>query len=243
MKPAEGARTVLEGSARLVACVEQRSDRAEFMAGPAFARFCEYWGRFAKQVRREQVRRRAGPCSQSITQAGDLRTLDQIGRLSQGGGGSDADSESDRAVIETSALSTTLARALAVFEAWQGRFFAFAPSSHAILTSAADHTADIVDKLREASSAIKRCGPSLEQSGEDHDRVKRGVERLRRAVVKIVEPPTSAEAECPPEVRTCARAILEDIVNVLCEKVSVPIYHVKQGTHGMRREPRTRQPP
>ncbi|EIW51672.1 separase [Trametes versicolor FP-101664 SS1] len=181
VKPAEGARTVLEGSARLVACVEQRSDRAEFMAGPAFARFCEYWGRFAKQ-------------------AGDLRTLDQIGKLSQGAGGSDADTESDRAVIETSALSTTLARALAVFEAWQ------------------DHTADIVDKLREASSAIKRCGHSLGQSGEDHDRVKRGVERLRRAVVKIIEPSASAETNCPPEVRTCARAILQQIVDVLCEK-------------------------
>lgn len=153
-----------------------------------------------------------------------MRTLDQIGRLSQGAGGSDADTESDRAVIETSALSTMLARALAVFEAWQGRVFASSPAPLAILTSAADHTTDIVDKVREASSAIKRCGPSLGQSGEDHDRVKRGVERLRRAVVKIIEPPASAETHCPPEVRTCARAILEQIVDVLCEKVSFSLY-------------------
>lgn len=63
VKPAEGARTVLDGSARLVACVEQRSDYAEFMAGPAFARFCEYWGRFAKQVRRGYVQPEASLCS------------------------------------------------------------------------------------------------------------------------------------------------------------------------------------
>lgn len=100
---------------------------------------------------------------------------------------------------------------------------------YAILTSAADHTADIVDKLREASSAIKRCGHSLGQSGEDHDRVKRGVERLRRAVVKLIEPSASAETNYPPEVRTCARAILEQIVDVLCEKVSSSVHGAKLG--------------
>ncbi len=49
--PVEGAKTVYDACARLVACTEKRSDRAEFMAGGAFARFCEYWSRFAKQVR------------------------------------------------------------------------------------------------------------------------------------------------------------------------------------------------
>ncbi|OJT06676.1 Separin, partial [Trametes pubescens] len=62
-----------------------------------------------------------------------------------------------------------------------------------------------VDKLREASSAIKRCGPSLGQSGEDRDRVKRGGERLRRAVVKIIEPSASAETNCPPELHQGGR--------------------------------------
>ncbi|KAI0634651.1 peptidase family C50-domain-containing protein [Trametes polyzona] len=179
VSPSEGARTVLEGCTRLIASVERRSDRADFMSGAAFARFCEYWGRFAKL-------------------AGDVRTLEQISNLTQGSAGN-ADTSSDRMVVETSALCTTLARGLAVFEAWQ------------------DHTTDIVDKLREASSAITRCGPSLEQSGDDHDRVKRGVERLRRAAVKIVEPPTASATDIPPEVRTCACGILEQIADVLCE--------------------------
>ena len=49
--PQEGAKSVCDSYARLVDCVERRPDRTEFMAGPAFARFCEYWSRFAKQVR------------------------------------------------------------------------------------------------------------------------------------------------------------------------------------------------
>ncbi|KAH9848957.1 peptidase family C50-domain-containing protein [Lenzites betulinus] len=182
-KPLEGARAVLEGSARLVAHTEQRSDRADFMAGPAFARFCEYWSRFAKQ-------------------AGDLRTFEQISGLTKASSGG-AETDADRAVIEASALSTTLARALAIFEAWQ------------------DHTDDIVDKLREAFSAISRCSSSLGQPGEDHDRVKRGVERLRRAVMKIIEPPTSSNIDYPPSIRTCARAMLEQIVDALCEQKAI----------------------
>ncbi|KAI0777838.1 peptidase family C50-domain-containing protein [Trametes elegans] len=179
--PMEGAQTVLDGSARLVAFVQKRDDRAEFMSGIAFARFCEYWGRFAKQ-------------------AGDLRTLERITRLTQGTG-SEPQSGKERAVIETSALCTILAKALAVFEAWQ------------------DHATDIVSKLQDASSALGRCGLSLSETGDDHDRVKRGVERLRRAVVKIVEAPSSGESNHPAEVRACARAILEQIVDVLCEQV------------------------
>ena len=87
----------------------------------------------------------------------------------------------------------------------------------------ADHASDIAEKLQEASKAIPRCGASLAQSGDDHDRVKRGLERLRRAAVKIVEPPTNADTECPSEVRTCVRGVLEQIIDVLCEKVRVAV--------------------
>ncbi|KAI0360283.1 hypothetical protein OH77DRAFT_1393661 [Trametes cingulata] len=180
VQPAEGARIVLEGIARLIGYAERRSDHNDFMSGVAFARFCEYWSRFAKQ-------------------AGDLRVLEQITRLTSGARG-EAPLEQDRTTIETSALCATLARALTILEKWP------------------EHTSDLVDKLQEGSRAIARCSASLAQSGEDHDRVKRGLERLRRAVVKIIEPPAGAETDIPPEVRTCARGILEQIVDVLCEK-------------------------
>ncbi|KAI0324727.1 hypothetical protein GY45DRAFT_1357090 [Cubamyces sp. BRFM 1775] len=180
VKAKEGVKTVLDGSDRIVASVEQRQDSAEFMSGQAFARFCEYWSRFAKR-------------------AGDLYTLDRINKFTHVANGQEGNEE-DRAVIETSALCTVLARALAIVEAWS------------------EHVSDIVDKLQEASNAIQRCGPSLVQSGDDHDRVKRGLERLRRASVKIVEQPTSADIEYPPEVRTCVRGVLEQIIDVLCEK-------------------------
>ncbi|KAI0824951.1 peptidase family C50-domain-containing protein [Trametes gibbosa] len=183
VKPSDGARVVLECSTRLIAHTQERKDCADFMAGPAFARFCEYWSRFAKQ-------------------AGDLRAFEQINVLTKAGSGG-AETHADRTVIETSALCTTLARALAVLEAWQ------------------DHMADIVDKSTELSDTIGRCRSSLGQSGEDHDRVKRGVERLRRTVTKIVEPSASTNATCPPEVQTCARTILEQIADVLCEQRAV----------------------
>ena len=51
VKANEGVKTVLDGSDRIAASVEQRQDSAEFMSGQAFVRFCEYWSRFAKQVR------------------------------------------------------------------------------------------------------------------------------------------------------------------------------------------------
>ncbi|KAI9061528.1 hypothetical protein FKP32DRAFT_1654199 [Trametes sanguinea] len=180
IKTSEGTKVVLDSAARLVASVEQRQDRVEFMSGPAFARFCEYWSRFAKQ-------------------AGDLNTLEQISRLTQGANGQ-AETDADRAVIETSALCTTLARALTILEAWS------------------DHQDHLVDKLQSASSAIARCGVSLSQSGDEHDRVKRGIERLRRAAAKLVEPPSDAETEIPPNVRNCARSILQQVVDTLCEK-------------------------
>ena len=49
--PRESAKTVSDAFARLVESAETRPDASEFMAGPTFARFCEYWSRFAKQVR------------------------------------------------------------------------------------------------------------------------------------------------------------------------------------------------
>ncbi|KAL7283883.1 hypothetical protein ACG7TL_001154 [Trametes sanguinea] len=183
IKTSEGMNLVLNSAARLISSVEQRTDRVEFMSGPAFARFCEYWSRFAKQ-------------------AGDLSTLDRINKLTQGAHGQ-ARTDEDRTVIETSALCTTLARTLAILETW------------------ADHTHDLVDKLKDASSAIARCGLSLSESGDEHDRVKRGIERLRRAAVKLVEPPSGAETEIPPSVRTCALSILHQIVDLLCEKRGV----------------------
>ncbi|KAI0646724.1 peptidase family C50-domain-containing protein [Trametes meyenii] len=184
VKPAEGAKMVLEESARLIECAEKRDDCTEFMSGVAYARFCEYWSRFAKQ-------------------AGDLRTLEQISRYTQRSDGhNDATSDQDRAVIEASALSTTLARALTVLEAWS------------------DHSVEVAEKLRDALSALGRCGPSFIQAGDEHDRVKRGVERLRRAAIKIIEPPKGVDPP-PPAVRECARDVLEQIVDLLCEKRDV----------------------
>ena len=48
--PTDGAKQVCESFARLLACTAKRVDANDFMAGAAFARFCEYWSRFAKQV-------------------------------------------------------------------------------------------------------------------------------------------------------------------------------------------------
>ncbi|KAI0674723.1 peptidase family C50-domain-containing protein [Trametes maxima] len=181
VKPAEGVKTVLVESARLVECAEKRNDRVEFMSGVAFARFCEYWSRFAKQ-------------------AGDLRTLEQISRYTKrSDGASDTTSDKDRAAIEMSALSTTLARALTVLEAWS------------------DHSADIAEKLKDVSSALRRCGPSFVQAGDEHDRIKRGVERLRRMAIKIIEPTKGVDPP-PSAVRACARDVLEQIVDLLCER-------------------------
>ena len=48
----ENAKSVSDTFARLVLCAATRPDASEFFSGPAFARFCEYWSRFAKQVSR-----------------------------------------------------------------------------------------------------------------------------------------------------------------------------------------------
>ncbi|KAI0691256.1 peptidase family C50-domain-containing protein [Cerioporus squamosus] len=179
ISPTEGAKHVCESFARLLACTEKRSDAGEFMAGAAFARFCEYWSRFAKQ-------------------AADLHALERIGRLMQSTKES-AQPEEDLAAIEASTLCTTLARALAVFDHWS------------------EHSSDFVSKVHETSAVIKSCAASLAQSGPDHERVKRGLERLRRAVVKIIE---SADDTFPTEVKTCAKAVLEQIVDVLSEAIT-----------------------
>ena len=55
--------------------------------------------------------------------------------------------------------------------------------------------------------------------GAEHDRVKRGVERLRRAATTVLEPPSSSKAQYPPDVISGARAILEQVTNVLCDAV------------------------
>ena len=46
----QAAQSASDSCARLVTAVEKRQDHADFMAGVAFARFCEYWSLFAKQV-------------------------------------------------------------------------------------------------------------------------------------------------------------------------------------------------
>ncbi len=50
VSPDDAAQSVSDSCARLVAITEKRQDRSQFMTGVAFARFCEYWSRFAKQV-------------------------------------------------------------------------------------------------------------------------------------------------------------------------------------------------
>ena len=50
VSPDEAAQSVSDSCARLVAVAEMRQDKSQFMTGVAFARFCEYWSRFAKQV-------------------------------------------------------------------------------------------------------------------------------------------------------------------------------------------------
>ena len=50
ISPDEAAQSVSNACARLMAVTERRQDRIEFMNGVAFARFCEYWSRFAKEV-------------------------------------------------------------------------------------------------------------------------------------------------------------------------------------------------
>ncbi|RPD59511.1 hypothetical protein L227DRAFT_586688 [Lentinus tigrinus ALCF2SS1-6] len=177
--PAEGAKQVCESFAHLLACAENRQDANDFMAGAAFARFCEYWSRFAKQ-------------------AGDLRALERIGRLTQMTKET-VQPEEDLAAIETSILCTTLARALAVFEHWS------------------EHSTDFANKVHETSTVIKSCAASFAQSGPDHDRVKRGVERLRRAVVKLTE---STDNTLPTDVKKCAKAVLEQIIDVLSEAIT-----------------------
>ncbi|KAH9930403.1 peptidase family C50-domain-containing protein [Epithele typhae] len=180
--PKENAAHVTTSFARLAARAQVRPDAVEFMAGPAFARFCEYWSRFARQ-------------------AGDLATLESIGRFAQPAGAASA-SEEDRKVIEASDLATTLARALAVFEHWQ------------------EHASDFASKLSEGSAAIKRCGLILAQSGSDAERVKRGVERLRRASMKALEPSRSDTTNYPPEVKATCRTILQGAVDALCEAIT-----------------------
>ncbi|KAI0747689.1 peptidase family C50-domain-containing protein [Daedaleopsis nitida] len=180
--PREGAKSVCEAFTRLIACAESRLDRAEFLAGTAFARFCEYWSRFAKQ-------------------ASDLQTLEHIGRLNQRCDG-DVHPPEERAVIETSTICTALAHALTVFEQWS------------------EYAGDFASKLQEAAGVIRRCGPSLVQSGSDHDRVKRGLERLRRATTKIIESSQSSDVTVPSEVKACAMTILERIVDILCETIT-----------------------
>ncbi|RDX51597.1 hypothetical protein OH76DRAFT_1346650 [Lentinus brumalis] len=179
ISPNEEARYVCDLFARVLARAEKRPDASDFMAGAAFARFCEYWSRFAKQ-------------------AGDLHALERIGRLTQSTRGS-AQPEEDLAAIETSTLCTTLARALAVFDHWS------------------EHGTEFVSKVHETSAVVKGCTGSLAQSGSDHDRVKRGLERLRRAVVKITE---SADDTFPAEVKTCAKEVLEKIIDVLSEAIT-----------------------
>ncbi|PIL26880.1 hypothetical protein GSI_11060 [Ganoderma sinense ZZ0214-1] len=185
VSPDEAARSqsVSDSCARLVAAAEKRRDRAEYMAGVAFARFCEYWSRFAKQ-------------------AGDLRALEQVGQLVQPTSGDASSPNEDRSVIEASSLATELARTLAVFERW------------------ADHADNFASKLHEASTIIKRCRASLAQGGSDHDRVRRGLERLRRAAVKVVEPPQGSSVTFQREVEGCAKAILEQIVDVHVEAIA-----------------------
>ncbi len=51
ISPNEEAKYVCDLFARVLARAEKRPDASDFMAGAAFARFCEYWSRFAKQVR------------------------------------------------------------------------------------------------------------------------------------------------------------------------------------------------
>ncbi|TBU21185.1 hypothetical protein BD311DRAFT_835203 [Dichomitus squalens] len=140
--------------------------------------------------------------SRFTKQAGDLRALKQVGRLVQCGS-HESQAEEDRTVIEASALAMSLARALAVFEQ---------------LT--AEHAPDFASKISEFTVDIKGCGPSLAQSGGDHDQVKRGLERLRRAVVKVVEPFQESKTSFAPEVKSSARALLEQIVDVHCEAIT-----------------------
>ncbi|KAM5541905.1 hypothetical protein V8D89_004634 [Ganoderma adspersum] len=182
VSPDEAAQSVSDSCARLVAVTGRRQDKAEFMNGVAFARFCEYWSRFAKQ-------------------AGDLRALERVGQLVQPVG-DNTPADEDRNAIEASSLATSLARVLAVFERW------------------ADHKDNFAFKLHESSTIIKRCGASLSQSGSDHDRVKRGLERLRRAAVKVVEPSQDSSMTFPREVESCAKVILEQIMDVLTEAIT-----------------------
>ena len=63
---------------------------------------------------------------------------------------------------------------------------------------------------------LKSCVPSFAQSGADHERVKHGVERLRRRVVKIIE---CSDNTFPTEVKTCALSVAQQIVDVLSDAI------------------------
>lgn len=82
-----------------------------------------------------------------------------------------------------------------------------------------DHTPNFGTKLVDVSTALKRCGPSLVQGGSDNDRVKRGLERLRRAATAVLEPPSSMKTEYPSDVIVCSKTILEQITDVLCDAI------------------------
>ncbi|OBZ78082.1 hypothetical protein A0H81_02757 [Grifola frondosa] len=140
-------------------------------------------------------------------QIGDLTVLDDIAALIRIAGRSIGNRESarERSALESATTCTTLTQALAALEKWSDAS---------------------IPRLRDAVSAIQNCKPFLMADDADDaderrcaDKVRRALERLRRAAVKVVDPPSS-NPHPPMESQKSAKTVLEKIANILVDVIT-----------------------
>ncbi|KZT63999.1 hypothetical protein DAEQUDRAFT_815284 [Daedalea quercina L-15889] len=190
---------ILQSIDHLVFSTRQREDYASFLECPGFLKFCEVWVLWAQQL-------------------GDIAAIDRIMQLRQHKGTRAASSTPSSVpstvfqptirALDTTSVCMTLAQATAVFERWAeclpqdraARFdaaVAAVTSSHSLLSADAD-----------------------EDALHGRDKVRRALERLRRTVIKVLEPTAqenAADASLPEDARDRARQILQLIGKVLMD--------------------------
>ncbi|TFY60535.1 hypothetical protein EVJ58_g5088 [Rhodofomes roseus] len=209
---------ILQSICHLVHSVGQRQDPAPFLDSPGFSKFCEVWVLWAQQM-------------------GDIEAIDRIMQLRQRKGfdaGSSsfsstitiAASETAASVADAATVCMALTQATAVFERWAGEFVLLINVSRRKLIVLAEcFPQDRAARLDAAIAAVHNADPLIGGHGDDETlrarhKVHRALERLRRTIIKVLEPTAqenAANASLPEDARSGARKILQLISQLLLD--------------------------
>ncbi|KAH9925586.1 uncharacterized protein B0H18DRAFT_955090, partial [Fomitopsis serialis] len=192
---------ILQSVQRLVLSISQREDDSSFIGSPGFSRFCEVWVLWAQQM-------------------GDIEAIDRIIQLRQNKGfemdSSPASSSTTFAdsvimphAMDAATVCMMLSQATAVFERW-----------------AECLPQDRAARFDAAAAAVSNAHPLICEYADEtlraRDKVRRALERLRRTVIKVLEPTAqenAANASLPEDARAGARKILQLISKILMDAV------------------------